>query len=297
MNTLILTHNDMDGWCAGAIALRARPGAEIRTVQHGTPCPVEDARGREVIVLDFSWPPEEMARLAEAAAALIWIDHHPGPIETEPRFHEELERLAREGGISADVFATLRTARCGAWLAWEYFHTGPRPWIVDLVDDHDRWVHAIEDTKPAIAALHALVGDSGPIWAGWGPLLDDTIDHRRFTERGEILLLDRAARVRKAARQAIPVDLDGHRALMVNAPPDIISDLGAALCEQPGVSIGWIWSVGVQRGEARVFHSLRSAATGPNVGEICKRWGGGGHPHAAGWTEALTAGLLRIGTT
>jgi len=307
MKPLILTHNDMDGWCAGAIA-RVLLDAEVRTVQYGTPCPVEDAAGRDVFVLDFSWPADEMAQLAAAAKQLVWVDHHPGPIADEERFHERLGTLhdiADEAGVafSADCILSLRADRCGAWLTYEHLW-GPgdarRPPIVDLVDDHDRWVHAIQDTKPVLAALHALVGDEGPLWKGWGPLLDTSSRYapkriRQLVDQGAILLIDRAARVRKAARQAIPMMLDGHSAMMVNAPPDIVSDLGAALCEQPGVTIGWIWSVGVQRGEVRVFHSLRSAPDGPEVNSICARRGGGGHPHAAGWSKALTAGLLRIG--
>lgn len=279
---LILTHNDMDGWLAGAIALRAHPGAEVRCVQYGTPCPIKDARGRAVCVLDFSWPADQMAELAAAALDLVWIDHHPGPIEA--MIGQRLERA--EVRLCAD--------RCGAYLAWEFFERLHRPWIVDLVDDHDRWVHAIDDTRPAMAALHALVGQSGPTWAGWstymgeGPIDEPPTPVRdHLVGQGQVLLLDRAARVRKAARQAIPVMLDGHSAMMVNAPPDIASDLGAALCEQPGVTIGWIWSVGLQGGQPRVFHSLRSGSDGPDVGEICKRRGGGGHPHAAGWSRPL----------
>ena len=310
MRPLILTHTDPDGWLAGAIALDELVGSrtpddhlrseapEIRYCTYGMPFLVADVAGREVYVLDFSWPPADMASLALAAGRLVWIDHYPEPVRT----HEQVNELIRtsEGGANATFI--LDTSRCGAWLTWEFFNQPlvpgapplPRPLIVDYIDDHDRWQHKLQATKPVIAALKTLCAQERSEWKGWIELLDLDLGQEaaclRWLERtGEILLQAEAERVAAACKRAIRTMIDGHTCLCVNAAGDA-SEIGDAL--DADAEIGWVWWVDVgSSGAPVVRNSLRSRPV--DVGAICKLRGGGGHRLAAGWTGREALDLLR----
>ncbi len=55
----------------------------------------------------------------------------------------------------------------------------------------------------------------------------------------------------------------------------------SALCQGHPFAVGWS-----QRADGLFTYSLRSAEGGLDVSVIAKRHGGGGHPHAAGFTSA-----------
>jgi len=268
---LILTHSDFDGWLAGAIAVAALRAIgedpEVRHVTYGDPCPLEDARGRSVYVLDFGWPLPVMRELQEAARCLFWVDHHPASVQAE---------LPQAYGIRA-------SDRCAAWLTWRMFHAwGPTPAIADAADDHDRWVHALPATRALAAGVEALAHREGALWPGWSQLLaDDREALTRLETQGIALLQAQERRVRHAGHQAVAVKLDGVDALAVNVSTDF-NEVADHLGEQAPVV--WLWTVVVRGGRPQVVNSLRARKGGVDVGELAKRRGGGGHPSAAGWT-------------
>ena len=51
--------------------------AEYRAAKYGDPAPTdEDVRDREVYVLDFSYPMDDLRRMAVVASKVVEIDHH-----------------------------------------------------------------------------------------------------------------------------------------------------------------------------------------------------------------------------
>ena len=90
----ILTHYDVDGLCAGALALAANPGAEVYFTDPTEV--VSDLRkveeGSELIVCDIALNGSalelvlERFRLIASAGSLLYIDHHPYPESLDPSF-------------------------------------------------------------------------------------------------------------------------------------------------------------------------------------------------------------------
>ena len=75
----------------------------------------------------------------------------------------------------------------------------------------------------------------------------------------------------------------GHTVPACNVPSVWASDAGNLMAQgHPFAACFWI------DGEQIAF-SLRSAPDGLDVAEIAKRFGGGGHPHAAGFKRPWTA--------
>lgn len=87
MRTIILTHGDSDGICAGAVSLAANPGSPLFfTNAVGILGDIEQARGFDrVVVCDIAinipTAPQLKAKLDSIAreAEVIYLDHHPLP--------------------------------------------------------------------------------------------------------------------------------------------------------------------------------------------------------------------------
>jgi len=274
---LVLYHADMDGFAAACVVARDLGGrGEYRAVQYGDPAPVEDAAGRDVYVVDFSWPLEDMRRLLVAAADLWWIDHHKTSAE-------DAETLAREIAPRSTI---LHDPSCsGATLTW-YMLRGiaPPPSILPYVQDRDLWQWRLPDSREVSAAL-ALYWprDAVPVPAdgisGYEEFLAQ--DPADLVPVGRALVRAQVARVAALAERAETVEIDGRRGLAVNATGDI-SELGHYLCETMGAEVGVVY---FREGARGWVHSLRSVGD-VDVSVIAKARGGGGHKNAAGFTAS-----------
>lgn len=132
MKTLLLHHNDLDGYTAGILAMLAYPRAEARPMNYakgGTPLEQKDFEEYDtVVVVDYSLPGELMLWLMENRN-LIWIDHHYSAIcQSRKMGYDRAEGLR----CPPEEFI------CGAELAWKYFHPQlPIPRFLRLVGDYD----------------------------------------------------------------------------------------------------------------------------------------------------------------
>jgi oligoribonuclease NrnB/cAMP/cGMP phosphodiesterase (DHH superfamily) len=135
--TIILHHDDLDGRCAGHIALRALQDARCFEMSYGEPTPFEEMRPDElVVIVDFSLQrPGDWDMLREITSKICWIDHHETAITAAPQW------------LHATNQGSCAPERCGAWLVWYYFYPHLSvPEVVRLIDLWDRWQHYDSDT-------------------------------------------------------------------------------------------------------------------------------------------------------
>src|SRR3989304_1500175 len=124
MSPLVLYH----GHCpaGGAVGKPRGDRAEYRAVNCGGAPPLDDAAGRRVILVDFSYPRAALDALADVAASVEGYDHH----KTAQADLVGWER----GGVVFDM------ERGGAGIAWDAFHPGRvRPALIAYVEDRDLW--------------------------------------------------------------------------------------------------------------------------------------------------------------
>jgi hypothetical protein len=194
-----------------------------------------------------------------------------------------------------------------------------QPWWATYIADRDLWKHQLLYTKEINAGLLRLVQINE--WnlhqlSQYWDHMDDAlhmpygsnliIEHAlpncspfRNTFITEIKaqgarFIDGLSSVYSSfAAAAMPTMIDGYTALAVSAPRFLRSDLGAHLNLR--AKVGIVWSVD-RRGAVNV--SLRSRdIMGPDVAAIAKRFGGGGHKHAAGFVcdlDTLMRDVLKI---
>lgn len=252
-----------DGFCAAWCVQRRYPHAEFVACQYGAPVP--EVIGRDVVMVDFSYPRPLLDQIADDAASLLILDHHKTA-------EESLRGFVAPTGSSVEIHFDME--RSGAGMAWDHFHPGqPRPWIVDYVEDRDLWRHKLPN-GPAVNAFISTIPFEFEAWykASRVPL-------ERAAELGEVVEDKIRQYVREVAKNARRVTFEGHEVPLVNAPQVDISELGSFLANGEAFAVGW-W----QRADGVFQYSLRSREPSDiDVSEIAKRHGGGGHRRAAGF--------------
>jgi len=321
VTTLVAYHADcLDGFGAAWSAWRVFGDAALyRPLHHGERLAGEEIAGRDVYILDFSFAPAELEAMTELAHSVTQIDHHA---TAHSDWHGRLQDRGDGSEIHRDPQRSLTVIfaldRAGAMLAWAHFHhPAPPPLLLHHVEDLDLWRFALPGTRNFCRALR-LQPFAFPTWERLAEELasPQTPAYLVFLERGAAVeqfyqnevarladpALSTPARLRgepvdavQARRHGMPTvgDDNGHwqaiEGLAVNAGALFASELGHRLAERSG-SFGLTWQL-VADGQVKV--SLRSQAPF-NVGDIARRYGGGGHPQAAGFRLPATQFFAEI---
>lgn len=285
VNTIVLHHNDDDGFGSGYVAHQELPNARFLMVNYGEVSVrlrsgvellvrdqiVDIDRHTNILILDFNLSEAEIALLSSVVNSVTLIDHHKTSLP--------LKKL--EGRIH-NFAAIIDTEKSAMRLVWEYFnpnYSGELPLLVAYVEDRDLWRFGL----PKSREINALIGSYDKRFDVWESLEAKHIDD--MIMEGEAILRDQLKNIRRIARSAFPV---GQMAQVVNSPI-YQSEVGSVLAA--GSPVGVVFSIESDR---TVRVSLRSSAENPghvDVSEIAKTMGGGGHKHAAGFQLGSYADL------
>lgn len=264
MRPLVIYHGGCrDGFCAAWVCHLAlkEHDPEFFTGYYGQEPP--DVAGRDVVLVDFSYPLPQMESLAKSAATLLVLDHHKTAEAALRDFKADNSRV---------VFDMEQS---GAGLAWSnYFDGSDRPFLVRYTEDRDLWRHRLTESKAINSYISTLPFDFDA-WSEASRM--DIAEALRGGMVVESKIKQYVAEVRKNARR---VTFEGHDVPIVNAPQVDISELLHDLCQGEAFAMGW-W----QRSDGEFQYSLRSVGDF-DVSELAKRHGGGGHKNAAGFESA-----------
>jgi len=282
--------------------------AQYRPLHHGQDWEINEITGHAVYILDFSFPPETLRRMAAIAVSVTQIDHHASAHQawaSQLVLGENGLSVRREPILPLTVIFDLD--KSGARLAWEHFQSDqPVPLALQHIEDQDLWRFKLPNSRPFCRALRLQPFE----FASWQQLIDDTPDsdaprYRDMLRAGEAIeaffrkeverlsesTLRMPAKLRgepvdalQALRHGQRVVSDGNLAwlsiegIAINASVLFASELGNRLAEQNS-SFGLIWQL-ADDGEVKA--SLRSKGSF-DVATIAARYGGGGHRNAAGF--------------
>lgn len=231
----------------------------------------------EVMFVDFSYKLPVMRRIAEYDVRLTVIDHHKTA---------EADLAALFG--DDDVVGIFDMDRCGALLTWDtLWPDAPRPELLTHIDARDRWI----DDPPlhndaVIIALrsydHSPSDDSPAAWDGlmdaWAGFMH--LGSERLADEGVSILRYYRQRVDETKRHASTFALGEYRDVpLVNAPYYLASEVAGELAVDAPDKIAAVWW---QNKGGDVTFSLRSRGD-VDVGVLATKYGGGGHPGAAGF--------------
>lgn len=284
----------MGAWCFWTTLADTKNNL-FRGVRHGSHPPYEILVGKNVAIVDFCYPLEEMRDIARVVNHLTVLDHH----DTAMRDIEDLE-----GDNITKIFDMKRS---GAQIAWDYINptlTDERPWFVEIVADRDLWKWEIPNSREYGTALHH--GD----WYRFESIEALHIMTRQQTEEVKALLLTQGSllksieekKVQICTRYSQLVEFEGYKVRLGHIDSDYRSAAGNSLIEKGDCDFAATWRYVYEVDQWWI--SVRAPKDCPiSVNKLCEKYGGGGHPSACGFAihgkrsadidKALAVGGLR----
>lgn len=318
---LVIYHDHCaDGFGAAFAAwLKLGDGADYLPADYKTEINAPDwidlVDGREVYILDFSFPLPVMELTLAYAERLVWLDHHKSAFEMWCGDYQRGMKVTQDmyikdlTAVKCDII--LDDNKSGALLAWEYFAAPDQhgdiqvPVLFRHIDDYDRWQFKSGRTKAFNKALWSMTPWSFKRWHEL-MVLSETVDgYRQLIAEGDAIQRAHEQKVKDVVDHcARPVrvipglmyssdsyrapwvwgedDIVGATGLIANCPPDLASDVGHELAKLSG-TFGATWHQG-QGDQIKV--SIRSNGD-YDVSAIAKVFGGGGHMNASGFHVPL----------
>lgn len=263
---VIISHKDCwDGaasaWAASEFFHQAGRDVNIHYCQYGDAPPAdEEIAGRDVYILDFSFPRETLLRLQGLARSLTVLDHH----------HTAKESLE---GLNC---CTFDMSRAGCQLTWDYFFPGQTPPVaLAYVADRDLWRWEMPWSKQVAATLTG-VSPSIEAFEAYADSLDaNSFD--RTVEQGEGMLQFFEVLYEKALNKAFYVELLRTKILFVPTLQVLSSELGSYAATRSLEKVACVFSVG-SNGVTLSFRTVDGVDASP----LAKMFGGGGHKSACG---------------
>ncbi len=224
---------------------------------HGAPVP--DLAGKEVYMIDFSYPQEVLLDIEHAAKKFVVLDHHIG---------------ARDAVVSVREHI-FDNDHSGSGIAWKYFHPEiPLPRLLAYIEDNDLWRHSLPHGKE----IAAYIGTLQFAFTSFDAIIQKVQSEDGFAEivqKGTSFAEYYEYNVTHLLEYAELVQFDEFTVFAVNSPRLFRSELGHRLATKHApFAIVWYAS------EGKWHFSLRGDGT-IDVSEIARRRGGNGHHDAA----------------
>ncbi len=263
-NITVIYHKDCPDGFSGAWVAWKKFGDKAEYIPIENRFEFPGVKNKKVYIIDLSFPETVLKEIKEKNSKLVVIDHHESGLSY-------IGKIADEYHYKENISACV--------IAWKYFFPKkPVPKFLKYVSDTDNWKFKMSHSEE-ILLVAELTGFSN--FKKWDRLIREIEDKNKRKEHiktGKSLLRYQNEIVGKIAEFAYEVEFEGMKVLAVNNGRVFRSQLGHLLAERkPPMSIIW-W-----RGKERIGISLRSDGT-IDVSEIAKKYGGGGHASAAGFT-------------
>lgn len=234
-----------------------------------------------MIFVDFSYKRPVLDAMASKANSILILDHHKTAAEDladlpKPPPFRIWEEAAWNGTLSRRLrmVALFDMNRSGAALAWNYFVAADRPEFIEYIQDRDLWRKALPYGDEFTIALRSYPQD----FAVWDRFVEGT-GAALLIQEGHNIQRYYRLRIEELKRHAYPASLGGSTCWISNAPYFAASEVAGELCDKGGEFGACYFEV--ERG--RFQYSLRSRGEF-DVSAIARRFGGGGHRNAAGFT-------------
>lgn len=172
-------------------------------------------KDEDIIIVDFSFLPEEMEKILSITEKVTWIDHHITAINKYKDFNHEIK------GIRYDGIA-------GCMLTYIYYHqmnfetefdpklADKAPWMTKFISDYDVWKYEFgKETTYFILGLD-MVEDTHPFARIWEDLINLYNFVINLINNGKIIEQYKNTESRKSLPRGFEFDLNGHKIFCEN---------------------------------------------------------------------------------
>lgn len=236
--------------------------ADYIGLEHQEPVPVS-LKNRILYFVDFCYPRPVMDRVIQDNRKVIVLDHHES--------QEEAIRLASEYQFALD--------HSGCVISWNYFHAKEKlPYLLEVIEDDDLFRFRNSETKRIIAVLQ-FTEQTFQKYDAIAKSLKTKKGRQQMLCDGAVLLQAEDTVINRIVERAEKVHFEGHTVYAANTPV-YYSQVANAISKVKKVPFGITWFY--REGKLQV--SLRTYKKGVDVSQLAKKYGGGGHVGAAGFS-------------
>ncbi|MEK7648890.1 MAG: DHH family phosphoesterase [Patescibacteria group bacterium] len=253
----------LDGF-GGAYAAWKKFGsrADYIGLEHQETVPKE-LKGRTLYFIDFCYPTPVMKKVIAANKKVIILDHHESQVDAI--------RLVPEFRYTTD--------NSGCVIAWKYFHPNAKiPYLLDVIEDNDLFRFNNSETHRLIAALQ-FCDQTFSSFDTIAKSLETKRGRKEMLRDGSVLLNAEDSMIGRLVQRAEKVTFEGYGVYAVNTPL-FYSHSANVISHEKKVPFGITWFY--REGKLQV--SLRTYKKGVDVSLLAKKYGGGGHKGAAGFS-------------
>lgn len=267
MSRVCIYHGNCADGFSGAWVIRKALGDEMEFIGGVYQTPPPDLTGKDVILVDFSYKRPVMEKIISEAKSVLVLDHHKTAAE-------DLNNLK-----GAEVVFDMD--RAGSKIAWDYYFPNEAPPPVLLhVEDRDLWRFMLPKTREIQANIFSypyefdvwdkLMASDPSVLAVEG----EAIERKHFKDINELLGVVQRR-----------MNIGGYNVPIANLPYTLVSDAAHKMAQGEAFA-GCYWDTP----KGRIF-GLRSTEEGIDVSEVAKKYGGGGHRNASGFTVPFATAL------
>lgn len=263
-NIIILYHNDLDGFGAAWAAWKKFGNkADYISIQYKSEKDLlpKGLKNKELYLVDLCFDGDTMKRLLSENKKVVVIDHHIGRKD--------------EVKISTDYLFNIDNS--AAVLSWKYFHSKKKiPRLLKVIEDMDIWKFKLPFTRELLVSLD----NRNFNFLKWNKIVNDFENaqkRKKYIDEGRAIVKYQNNLIKKIFGYGEKAIFEGHQIFAVNSPI-LESEIGNYISEKKKI-IGLVWSYrnGLFKGSLRNNGEI-------NLSELAKKYGGGGHMSAAGFT-------------
>lgn len=280
----VFYHNDLDGECAAywCSYINANKNKTFIKMNYDKPFPINVILPNETVyIVDFSIQPEEMKDLLEVTPNVVWIDHHKTAIEK----YKDFPLLDKIKGIR---YSDENEPLAACMLTYIYvmimqknntnnFYSSfaeVAPYFTKLINDWDIWSLRDKNTVPFIVGCHLY--DTNPESGLWKRLSKINLIAKIIKE-GEICIRYRDNWAESYMRSfGFETEFEGYKCFCVNLGQCNSQYFKSIKSDKYDIYITFVFN-----GEK---YNVSLYSTKIDVSEIAKKYGGGGHAGASGFT-------------
>lgn len=215
-----------------------------------------------IFIVDFSYPRSILERARLKYLSLTILDHHK----------------TAEADLTAFPNAIFDMQRSGAMLSWDYLYAPEQsPALISYIQDQDLWRLKLPYSKEVLAALRSYRMDFST-WNGLEHMIP------QLKSDGIAILRQQDMVVEIMCNNATMRNIAGFKIPVTNATC-YFSEVGEALCiRYPHALFAAYY---LDRNDEKRQWGLRAINDDFDVSIVAKKYGGGGHKNAAGFTTPL----------
>ena len=232
--------NCADGFGAAWVVRKALGEDQVKFYSgiYQTPPPLVEIAGRDVVIVDFSYPRDVLLKIGETASSILIIDHH----KTAEADLINISQDAAEGDYCS-IAAKFDMNHSGAMLTWlHYFPRIDPPQLLRHIEDRDLWRFALPNTRQIQAGIFSYPYDF-EFYDTWMACdsIDQTkqivnlawdgkaIERKHFKDIDELLTVTQRRMV-----------ISGHDVPVANLPYTLVSDAGHKMAQgEPFAACYW----------------------------------------------------------